>query len=204
MRSHKKIDEFNTKWIKNSQKSLKPTDSIMISGTYQNIFSFNRILQKLDFKILNIITWKKTNSSPNFSYLYLAHSTKQIIWAKKSYKHKHIFNYKLLKKLNEDKQMKYFWSFSAISFLGENRKKRPKQKQFSLSIRLILEDFIICDPFSGSSTARIATNLLSRKFIGFEKEKNFIDISIARKNELDNNFFIYKTKNTKFKKTLKE
>lgn len=162
----------------------------MISGTYHNIFSLDIILQKLDFKILNIITWKKTNSSPNFSSPYLAHSTKQTIWAKKSYKHKHIFNYKLLKKLNDDKQMKDFWSFSAISSWEGNRKKHPTQKQFFLLIRLILEDSIIRDPFSGSSTTRIATNLLSRKFVGFEKEKNFIDISTARKNELDNNFYL--------------
>lgn len=43
----------------------------------------------------------------------------------------------------------------------------------------------ICDPFSGSSTTGIAANLLHRKFIGIEKENEFIQMSIARKNELD-------------------
>ncbi|STQ85232.1 putative adenine-specific DNA-methyltransferase [Helicobacter muridarum] len=38
----------------------------MISGTYHNIFSLGRALQKLDFKVLNIITWQKTNPPPNF------------------------------------------------------------------------------------------------------------------------------------------
>ncbi|EAJ0897407.1 site-specific DNA-methyltransferase, partial [Campylobacter coli] len=52
----------------------------------------------------------------------------------------------------------------------------------------------ICDPFSGSSTTGIAANLLNRQFIGFEKENEFINISIARKKELENNFNTIKNK----------
>ncbi|PCM56907.1 site-specific DNA-methyltransferase, partial [Campylobacter sp. BCW_8712] len=40
----------------------------------------------------------------------------------------------------------------------------------------------------------IAANLLNRKFIGFEKESEFIEISIARKKELENNFNTIKNK----------
>ncbi|EID5020994.1 site-specific DNA-methyltransferase, partial [Campylobacter coli] len=50
------------------------------------------------------------------------------------------------------------------------------------------------DPFSGSSTTGIAANLLNRQFIGFEKENEFINISIARKKELENNFNTIKNK----------
>ena len=46
-------------------------------------------------------------------------------------------------------------------------------------------DSIICDPFSGSSTTGIEANILGRKFIGIEKENEFIQISIKHKNELD-------------------
>ncbi|EAH5503296.1 site-specific DNA-methyltransferase, partial [Campylobacter coli] len=53
---------------------------------------------------------------------------------------------------------------------------------------------LICDPFSGSSTTGIAANLLNRQFIGFEKENEFINISIARKKELENNFNTIKNK----------
>ena len=183
------IDTFNMRWITNAKEALKPTGSIMISGTYHNIFSLGRILQKLDFKILNIITWQKTNPPPNFSCRYLTHSTEQIIWARKSHKHKHIFNYEILKKLNGDKQMRDVWSFPAIAPWEKANGKHPTQKPLSLLVRLILmasnEDSLICDPFSGSSTTGIAANLLHRKFIGIEQESEFIQISIARKNELD-------------------
>lgn len=186
------IDTFNLQWISNAKKALKNTGSILISGTYHNIFSLGHILQKLDFKILNIITWQKTNPPPNFSCRYLTHSTEQIIWARKSPKHKHIFNYEILKKLNGDKQMRDVWNFPAIAPWEKVNGKHPTQKPLNLLVRLLLMasdiDSLICDPFSGSSTTGIAANLLDRKFIGIEKEKEFIDISTARKLELESNF----------------
>lgn len=184
-----KIDQFNTEWIHNAKIALKPTGSIMISGTYHNIFSLGRILQKLDFKILNLITWQKTNPPPNFSCRYLTHSTEQIIWARKSAKYKHIFNYEILKLINNNKQMRDVWTFPAIAPWEKTNGKHPTQKPLNLLTRLILmasnTDSIICDPFSGSSTTGIAANILGRKFIGIEKENEFIQISIKRKNELD-------------------
>ncbi|TLD88837.1 MULTISPECIES: site-specific DNA-methyltransferase [Helicobacter] len=192
------IDEFNLQWISNAKKALKNTGSILISGTYHNIFSLGGILQKLDFKILNIITWQKTNPPPNFSCRYLTHSTEQIIWARKSPKHKHIFNYEILKKLNGDKQMRDVWSFPAIAPWEKSFGKHPTQKPLALLVRLLLmasdRDSVVCDPFSGSSTTGIAANLLNRRFIGIEKENEFIKISMNRKIELEKNIETIKNK----------
>lgn len=183
------IDNFNMKWIANAKIALKSTGSIMISGTYHNIFSLGRALQKLDFKILNIITWQKTNPPPNFSCRYLTHSTEQIIWARKSHKHKHTFNYEFLKALNGGKQMRDVWSFPAIAPWEKSCGKHPTQKPLALLVRLLLmssnENSLICDPFSGSSTTGIAANLLNRKFVGIEQESEFIEISVKRKKELE-------------------
>ena len=190
------IDKFNLRWLALAKDTLTDNGSVMISGTYHNIFSIGRALQKLDYKILNIITWQKTNLPPNFSCRYLTHSTEQIIWARKSEKFKHIFNYELMKKLNDDKQMKDVWSFPAIAPWEKACGKHPTQKPLSLLIRLILmasnENSVICDPFTGSSTTGIAANLLGRKFIGIEKEREFIEISINRKSELDANFDLFR------------
>lgn len=190
------IDKFNLRWLALAKDTLTDNGSVMISGTYHNIFSIGRALQKLDYKILNIITWQKTNPPPNFSCRYLTHSTEQIIWARKSEKFKHIFNYELMKKLNDDKQMKDVWSFPAIAPWEKACGKHPTQKPLSLLIRLILmasnEDSVICDPFAGSSTTGIAANLLGRKFVGIEKEREFIEISINRKSELDANFDLFR------------
>jgi len=190
------IDKFNLEWLALAKDALTDNGSVMISGTYHNIFSIGRALQKLDYKILNVITWAKTNPPPNFSCRYLTHSTEQIIWARKSEKFKHIFNYELMKKLNDDKQMKDVWSFPAIAPWEKACGKHPTQKPLSLLIRLILmasnENSVICDPFAGSSTTGIAANLLGRKFVGIEKEREFIEISINRKSELDANFDLFR------------
>ncbi|KAB0614342.1 DNA-methyltransferase [Campylobacter hyointestinalis] len=197
------IDDFNFQWLKLAKDLLSNNGSIMISGTYHNIFSIGRALQKLDYKILNIITWQKTNPPPNFSCRYLTHSTEQIIWARKSKNHKHIFNYEVMKKLNENKQMKDVWSFPAIAPWEKSCGKHPTQKPLALLVRLILmatnEDSLVFDPFSGSSTTGIAANLLGRKFVGIEKENEFIKISMNRKKELDKNIEFFKNKITDLK-----
>jgi len=43
----------------------------------------------------------------------------------------------------------------------------------------------ILDPFTGSSTTGIAANLLKRKFLGIDKELEFLEISKARKKEIE-------------------
>lgn len=183
------IDEFNLKWLDLAKSALKDSGSIMVSGTYHNIFSIGNALQKLGYKILNIITWQKTNPLPNFSCRYLTHSTEQIIWARKSEKHKHIFHYELMKFLNGDKQMKDVWGFPAIAPWEKTCGKHPTQKPLALLVRLILmasdSKSVICDPFAGSATTGIAANLLGRNFVGIEKEQEFIKIALARKAKLE-------------------
>lgn len=192
------IDKFNLEWLSIAKNVLTDNGSIMISGTFHNIFSIGRALQKLDFKILNIITWQKTNPPPNFSCRYLTHSTEQVIWARKSEKHKHIFNYELMKKINGDKQMRDVWAFPAIAPWEKAYGKHPTQKPLALLVRLILmasnENSVICDPFSGSSTTGIAANLLGRDFVGIEKELEFIEISKNRKLELEANLSKFRAK----------
>ena len=183
------IDDFNLKWLDLAKSALKDSGSIMVSGTYHNIFSIGNALQKLGYKILNIITWQKTNPPPNFSCRYLTHSTEQIIWARKSEKHKHIFHYELMKFLNGDKQMKDVWEFPAIAPWEKTCGKHPTQKPLALLVRLILmasdSKSVICDPFAGSATTGIAANLLGRNFVGIEKEQEFIKIALARKAKLE-------------------
>ena len=90
-----------------------------------------------------------------------------------------------MKKLNENKQMKDVWSFPAIAPWEKSCGKHPTQKPLALLVRLILmatnKDSLVCDPFSGSGTTGIASNLLGRDFIGIEKEDEFIKMALERK-----------------------
>lgn len=184
------INDFNREWLTLIRDKMKENATIWISGTMHNIFSVGQLLTELGFKILNIITWEKTNPPPNFSCRYFTFSTELIIWARKNQKVSHFFNYELMKELNGDKQMKDVWKLPAIAPWEKTCKKHPTQKPLSVLTRLILAstkpNAWILDPFAGSSTTGIAANLANRRFLGIDKEEEFLTISRNRKIEIEN------------------
>ena len=184
------IDLFNEEWIAECREHLTENGTIWISGTYHNIFSVANKLTQLGFKILNVITWAKTNPPPNISCRYFTYSTEFIIWARKWAKKPHYFNYDLMKLLNENKQMTDVWRLPAIARWEKSQGKHPTQKPLALLVRIILASTQhgawILDPFSGSGTTGIAASLTGRRYLGIEKEKEYLDMSIRRRMELEN------------------
>lgn len=185
------MKEFNHKWLSCCRDLLKDNGTIWISGTYHNIFSVATELTELGFRILNCVTWAKTNPPPNISCRFFTYSTEFVLWARKSPKKPHYFNYELMRAINEGKQMTDVWNLPAIAPWEKSCGKHPTQKPLSLLTRIILastkDNAWILDPFSGSSTTGIAANLTNRRFLGIEKEQEFIDISIKRREELEDN-----------------
>jgi site-specific DNA-methyltransferase (adenine-specific) len=184
------INAFNHEWIAECRNHLKENGTIWISGTYHNIFSVANCLTELGYKILNVITWEKTNPPPNICCRYFKYSTEFVIWARKSKTVPHEFNYKLMKRLNDGHQMTDVWRLPAIGRWEKTCGKHPTQKPLSLLVRIILastqKDEWIFDPFTGSSTTGIAANLLGRKFVGIDTEQEFLEMSKARRKEIEN------------------
>ena len=71
--------KFNRKWIRLCKKVLKPNGTIWISGTLHNIYSIGMALEQEGFKIINNITWQKTNPPPNLACRCFTHSTETIL-----------------------------------------------------------------------------------------------------------------------------
>ncbi|MBE6317695.1 MAG: site-specific DNA-methyltransferase [Bacteroidales bacterium] len=189
-KSQQEIMEFNMEWLGLCRDKLKDNGTIWISGTYHNIFSVANCLTELGYKILNVVTWAKTNPPPNISCRYFTYSTEFIIWARKSEKKPHHFNYDLMKQINGDKQMTDVWHLPAIARWEKSCGKHPTQKPLGLLARILMASSKpgewVLDPFCGSSTTGIAANLLDRRYLGIDQEQKYLEISKNRREELEN------------------
>ncbi|OGC85436.1 MAG: hypothetical protein A2V73_04985 [candidate division Zixibacteria bacterium RBG_19FT_COMBO_42_43] len=190
--------EFNLQWLKACQRVLKPNGTIWASGTMHVIYSIGFAMQQLGYKLLNDIVWYKRNAPPNLSCRYFTHSTEIVLWAAKSQKSKHHFDYKLMKQTNNGKQMRNVWPIDdtpdkvwVIGAPGTEEKKfgkHPTQKPVELLTRLMLastkEGDLVLDPFCGSSTTGVAAILLNRKYVGIDLEDDYLQLSVKRLNEV--------------------
>lgn len=185
--------DFNKEWISRCQKLLKPNGSMMVSGTMHVIYSVGFAMQQLNMKLLNNIIWQKPNPPPNLACRYFTHSTETILWSAKTMKSKHLFNYPLMKKINDNKQMKDVWNFTAPKKSEKLFGKHPTQKPLDLLTRILLsatnENDLVLDPFNGSGTTGVACVTNNRNYVGIELEKSYIELTKKRIKEIENDLF---------------
>ena len=186
--SFKSYDQFTNEWLSECKRVLKKNGCIWVIGSYHNIFRVGKIIQDLNFWILNDIIWNKNNPMPNFRGTRFTNAHETLIWASKSKKSKYTFNYQSMKSFNDDLQMRSTWNFPICG--GKERLKingvklHSTQKPEALLHRIILassnkNDFIL-DPFLGSGTTAVVSKKLGRVYYGIEKEKKYFDASIKR------------------------
>ncbi|CEG12705.1 Modification methylase DpnIIB [groundwater metagenome] len=202
--------KFHKEWINACKRVLKPEGTIWISGTYHSIYACGFALQLEGYKILNDICWFKPNASPNLSCRYFTASHETLIWAIKDPKAKHTFNYELMKEgdwhkedilKKENKQMRSVWAIGTPKAIEKRFGKHPTQKSEDLLKRIVLASTkkgdLILDPFTGSSTTGLVSYLCGRYFVGIDTEKDYLDLSIKRFEELKKNM---ESKLTRFNK----
>lgn len=189
---------FFDAWIGELRRVLKPHGSLWISGTYHSIYLCGYALARNGYKILNDITWYKPNAAPNLSCRYFTASHETLLWAKPEKAARHTFNYELMRNGNwpEDrmkvpnKQMRSVWSINTVPREEKIHGKHPTQKPLKLLERIVLSSTnpndVVLDPFTGSSTTGIACHKHGRKFIGFDIEKDYLDLSIKRFRDIIN------------------
>ena len=96
-------DSFTRAWLTAARRVMKRDATIVVIGSYHNIFRVGAILQDLGFWILNDIVWRKANPMPNFRGRRFTNAHETMIWAARSADAKgYTFNYEALKAGNED------------------------------------------------------------------------------------------------------
>ena len=93
-----------------------------------------------------------------------------------------------MRNLNGGKQAKDVWESSLTKPSEKKQGKHPTQKPIDILEKIILastdEGDLILDPFNGSGTTGIAASRLNRKYIGIDTEKEFLDLTIRRKENI--------------------
>lgn len=168
--------EFHYTWLKEAQRILKEGSTIWVTGTYHSIGVVNVVLQELGFKILNDIILHKRNAPPNFRGSCFRAVTETMLWAKKNDKGKTKFNYRLMKEINGNIQMKNIWEYRA----EKNPFRHPATKQPIVLEYVLLagsnEGDLVLDPFAGSGTTGFVAQGLNRKCIMIEIDPNYCQL----------------------------
>lgn len=182
-------DRFTRAWLKEARRILKDDGTIWVIGSYHNIFRVGTALQDEGFWILNDIVWRKSNPMPNFKGTRFTNAHETLIWCSKAEKAKYTFNYRTMKALNDDIQMRSDWSLPICSggerLKGDDgHKAHPTQKPESLLYRVMLActepGDLVLDPFFGTGTTGAVARRLRRRWIGIEREDKYIKVAEAR------------------------
>jgi modification methylase len=176
-------DAFTKGWLTAARRVMKRDATIVVIGSYHNIFRVGAILQDLGFWILNDIVWRKANPMPNFRGRRFTNAHETMIWAARSADAKgYTFNYEALKAGNEDCQARSDWYFPLCTGAerlkdADGRKTHPTQKPEALLQRVLLAAThagdLVLDPFFGSGTTGAVARRLRRNFVGVERDHGY-------------------------------
>jgi modification methylase len=182
-------DNFTRDWLEQARRILKDDGTIWVIGSYHNIYRVGALLQDADFWILNDIVWRKTNPMPNFRGTRFTNAHETLLWCAKDEKARYTFNYRAMKALNDDLQMRSDWVLpicaGAERLKGEDGSKaHPTQKPEALLYRILLActkpGDTVLDPFFGTGTTGAVARRLGRRWIGIEREAEYVKVARQR------------------------
>ena len=182
-------DGFTREWLAEARRILKDNGTIWVIGSYHNIFRVGALLQDAEFWILNDVIWRKANPMPNFRGTRFTNAHETLIWCAKDEKARYTFNYRAMKALNDDLQMRSDWVLPICS--GQERAKdedgvkaHPTQKPEALLYRILLActkpGDVVLDPFFGTGTTGAVARRLGRRWIGIEREPSYVQVAKQR------------------------
>src|SRR5437868_3200503 len=182
-------DEFTRDWLDQARRILKNDGTIWVIGSYHNIYRVGTLLQDADFWILNDIVWRKSNPMPNFRGTRFTNAHETLIWCAKDEKARYTFNYRAMKALNDDLQMRSDWLLPICAGAerekgADGHKAHPTQKPEALLYRILLActkpGDVVLDPFFGTGTTGAVARRLGRRWIGIEREPQYVQVARQR------------------------
>ena len=152
-------------WIPEIYRVLKNDTHCYIFSDDRNLNDILTIGKKVGFKLLNILTWKKTKHCPNRYYLK---NSEFIVMFRKG----------------RAKNINNMGTYQILEFNNVEKKVHPSEKPLDLLETLISNSSnmgdVVMDPFMGSGTCGVTCKKLNRNFIGIELEEKYFNIAKGR------------------------
>lgn len=183
-------------WISEMVRVTKPTGSIFLHNIPKWLTFYATHLNKIaDFK--HWISWDaptspmgKTLQPGHYGILFYAKNAKELKFYEIRYPHKRERKTKyLMKDYGGKKKLLHpfgplvsdVWTDIHRMKHNKYRDEHPCQLPLHLLERLILmttdENDIVLDPFNGTGTTALAAKRLGRNYIGFELDKDYVEIT---------------------------
>lgn len=154
-------------WILEIYRVLKDKTHCYIFSDDRNLNDILTVGKKCGFKLLNILTWKKTKHTPNRYYLK---NSEFIVMFRKG----------------QARNINNMGTYQVLEFDNVNKKIHPAEKPKKLIECLLLNSAnindIVLEPFSGSGVCAETCLLNGINFIAIEKDYDYYKTSVERLN----------------------
>jgi modification methylase len=126
---------------------------------------------------------------PNFRGTRFTNAHETLIWCARDEKARYTFNYRAMKALNDDLQMRSDWLLPICAGAerakgDDGSKAHPTQKPEALLYRILLActkpGDVVLDPFFGTGTTGAVARRLGRRWIGIEREPAYVKVAKGR------------------------
>jgi site-specific DNA-methyltransferase (adenine-specific) len=174
---------FNTAWIQQAYRVLKTGGSILVWCSRHNMYQCGTILAEVGFTVRTNYVWYKTNAMPCLTGRNPSQSCEFCIWATKD--KNWTYNLEFAKSINDGKNIRDVFMTTMTPPSEKKCGKHPSQKRLAGVTDVLLQlhtnagDFVVV-PFCGSGTECLAAHLNGRKFLTFELESTYIDLTKQR------------------------
>jgi site-specific DNA-methyltransferase (adenine-specific)/modification methylase len=162
-------------WVDAFKRILKPTGNIFAFTSYNLLGEWHAAFDP-EFDTFQFVVWHKTNPAPKLRKAGFLNSCELIVclWNKG-----HTWNF------GRQNEMHNF--IQTPICMGRERLKHPKhptQKPVKVLSRLLelgsKEGDLVFDPFMGVGSTGVAALSLERRFLGFEKQRDYVVASLPR------------------------
>lgn len=161
--------ELVRRYIKECFRILKDDTAMYLFCSDKTIDLFRRWSIEAGFKVKNTIIWVKNNHTAGDLLAAYGRKYEPILYLNKG------------RRPLEGRRLSDVWAFKRVCGPGQlHQNQKPLELIEQCIVKSSKSGGVIFDGFMGSGTTAVAAMNTGRKFIGFEIDKEYYDISIKR------------------------